>query len=142
MNDNRQRLILVVDDEEDIRFILRTRLEAAGFRVETAADGLEGLNRARQLRPDLILLDLMLPGIDGFSVCAMLKRDQQFNSIPIVILSARSQQKDFDTGIALGADAYLTKPFTGTDLLARVRQLLGIEEPAQNECISTPEPAS
>lgn len=117
-------LILLVDDEEDVRFIVRARLEAAGFRVETADTGTEGLARARRLRPDLVLLDLMLPGMDGFSVCAMLKRDRRFKDIPVIIVSARSRQKDFETGIALGADAYIAKPFSGPELVRQIRELL------------------
>ncbi len=116
--------ILVVDDEEDIRIILRARLEAEGFEVQTAENGLEALTRARAWRPDLIVLDLMLPGIDGFSVCAMLKRDRQFSHIPILILSARSQLNDIQTGKTVGADDYLTKPFTTTGLLERINRLL------------------
>ena len=141
MNEPERPLVLVVDDEEDIRFVVRARLEAAGFRVETASNGLEGLTRARRLHPDLILLDLMLPGMDGFNVCGMLKRDQQFSAIPIIILSARSQQKDFETGIALGADAYLTKPFSGPELIGKVRELLAGQE-IGNERINAAEPAS
>ena len=127
-------LVLVVDDEEDIRLVVTARLEAAGYAVETAANGLEGLNLARRLRPDIILLDLMLPGLDGYSVCAMLKRDQQFGSIPIVMLSARSQARDVETGLKLGADAYLTKPFAGAELVAKVRELVGPQpgEPAED----------
>ncbi|HDR00047.1 MAG TPA: response regulator [candidate division WOR-3 bacterium] len=126
-------LVLVVDDEEDIRFVIKARLEAAGFRVVTAATGLEGLTQARRLRPGLVLLDLMLPGIDGFSVCAMLKRDRQFSKMPVIILSARSQDKDFETGISLGADAYLTKPFSGPELIGKVRELLSAREDGRPE---------
>jgi DNA-binding response OmpR family regulator len=116
--------ILVVDDEEDIRTVLCARLEAAGYETTVATNGLGALSRARDWRPDLIILDLMLPGIDGFSVCAMLKRDQRFTRTPIIILSARCLPQDKETGLSLGADRYLRKPFTATELLDEVKTLL------------------
>lgn len=123
--------ILVVDDEPDIRLVLQARLEAAGYSVSTAATGLDALNSVRSAPPDLVLLDLMLPGMDGFSVCAMLKRDQRFNRIPILMLTARSQ---------VGADAYLTKPFQAAELLAEVRRLLESGN-GHHERTATPEAA-
>jgi DNA-binding response OmpR family regulator len=116
--------ILIVDDEPDIRMVVQARLEAAGFAVRTAATGLDALSSVRLSPPDLILLDLMLPGMDGFSVCAMLKRDQRYNRIPIVMLTARSQANDRRTGESVGADAYLTKPFRPSELLDEVKRLL------------------
>lgn len=133
--------ILVVEDEPDILEVLRARFEAAGFEVEAATDGLTALNRARTISPDLIVLDLMLPGIDGFSICAMLKRDQQYSRIPILILSARSQPNDVNTGLGLGADAYLTKPFRAEELLEKVNDLLGAGpevDKETNEQLATP----
>ncbi len=121
---NTTRTILVVDDEPDIQMVLSARLEAAGYRVETSGTGLEALNRIRSNPPDLVILDLMLPGMDGFAVCAMLKRDQRYRHIPIIILSARSQPQDRQTGKDLGADAYLTKPFQPQELLGTVSRLL------------------
>lgn len=129
----RNKTVLVVDDEPDIRLILQARLEAAGYRVETASNGLEALNRIRTQPPDLVILDLMLPGMDGFAVCAMLKRDQRFSHIPIVILSARSQAQDKKTGTSLGADAYITKPFQPQELLSTIEQLIGQRTPAASE---------
>ncbi|MGQ9677749.1 MAG: response regulator transcription factor [bacterium] len=125
----RNKTILVVDDEPDIRLILQARLEASGYRVETAENGLEALNRIRTQPPDLVILDLMLPGMDGFAVCAMVKRDQRFGHIPIIILSARSQAQDKKTGATLGADAYLTKPFQPQELLATIDQLINSKTP-------------
>jgi DNA-binding response OmpR family regulator len=117
-------VILIVDDEEDIRAVLQARLEAGGYRVETASTGMEALEKIRASSYDLIVLDLMLPGIDGFGVCAMVKRDQRFSRIPVVMLTARSQPQDRKTGQSLGADAYLTKPFRPDELLAEIRRLL------------------
>jgi len=117
-------LILVVEDEPDIRLVVKARLETAGYRVETAADGLEALNRVRAGPPDLMVLDLMLPGMDGFGVCAMVKRDQRFSHIPVIILSARTRPQDRTTGTNLGAEAYVAKPFQPAQLLSEVRRLL------------------
>ncbi len=134
---NGNKTILVVDDEPDIRLVLQARLEAAGYNVETAATGLEALNRIRTQPPDLVILDLMLPGMDGFAVCALLKRDQRFSRIPIIILTARSQTQDRKTGTDLGADAYLTKPFQSKDLLEKISQLLTIRANAEKEDASS-----
>ncbi|MEO0073294.1 MAG: response regulator [candidate division WOR-3 bacterium] len=118
--------ILVVDDEPDILLVVTARLENAGYQVQSATSGMEALSLVRSSPPDLILLDVMLPGIDGFSVCAMLKRDQRFSHIPILMLTARSQVGDRQTGMAVGADAYLSKPFRAEELLAEVKRLLTV----------------
>ncbi len=124
MADQRGPAILIVDDEEDIRAVLQARLETAGYEVRSAETGMEALERIRTDPPDLIVLDLMLPGIDGFGVCAMVKRDQRFSKIPIIMLTARSQPQDRSTGAALGADAFLTKPFRADELLTQIHLLL------------------
>lgn len=116
--------ILVVDDEADVLLVVERRLRLAGFQVLTAATGSDGLNAARREMPDLIILDLMLPGIDGYQVCAMLKRDIRFRDVPIIILSARSQIKDMDTAMQCGADAFVAKPFDHQVLLSHVQSLL------------------
>jgi DNA-binding response OmpR family regulator len=121
---NGRRTILVVDDEADIRLVLEARLAAAGFRVQTAVNGREALGRIRLDPPDLVVLDLMLPGIDGFGICGILKRDQRFSSIPVVMLTARSESKDRKLSAKLGADLYLTKPFKPAELVEHVRDLL------------------
>lgn len=116
--------ILIIEDEEAIRFILEKRLSDAGYFVISAENGLEGLNKARKENPDLILLDLMLPGIDGYQVCSILKRDRRYTHIPIIILTARIQQKDYELAMQVGADAFLTKPFESQVLLSKIEELL------------------
>ena len=117
--------ILVVDDEEDIAFSLARRLSAEGYQVICAEDGVEGLNRAHTEHPDLIVLDLMLPKMDGYKVCRLLKFDERHRSIPIIILSARGQQEDIALARETGADFYMTKPFDPAALVDKVRELLG-----------------
>jgi DNA-binding response OmpR family regulator len=124
MNDARARTILVVDDEEDIRAVLEARLVTSGFLVRTAANGMDALDSIRSDPPDLIVLDIMLPDIDGFGVCALVKRDQRLSRIPIILLTARTQPRDRETGTSLGADAFLNKPFKPDELLTEVRRIL------------------
>ena len=121
---NPRALILVVDDEPDIVQVLTIGLEAAGYRVESAYDGPEGLKKARELNPDLILLDLMLPKMDGYRVCRLLKFDERYRHIPIIILSARTQGKDRELALETGANQFLTKPQPFTDLLSHIETLL------------------
>ncbi len=113
--------ILVIDDEPQIADLCRDYLVAAGYDVLTAGDGLKGLALARRDRPDLIVLDLMLPGLDGLDVCRELRRD---SSVPIIMLTARVEESDKLIGLELGADDYLTKPFSPRELVARVRTVL------------------
>ncbi len=119
--------ILVIDDEEDINMVVCSRLEASGFEVISAFDGLEGLEKARKENPDLIILDVMMPKLDGFHVCRMLKFDEKFQSTPIILLTARSQAVDKQTGEQVSADCYLTKPFDGDILLKEVKKLLKLK---------------
>jgi len=114
-------LILVVDDEPKIVRIARDYLEKNGYRVLTAADGPSALAAARREKPDLILLDLMLPGIDGREVCKLLRRE---SDVPIIMLTALSEEVDQVTGLEIGADDYITKPFSTRAMVARVRALL------------------
>lgn len=116
--------ILVVDDEPDVIKIISVRLKAAGYDVITAEDGQEGLLKARTEKPDLVLLDLMLPKVDGFQVCRMLKYDENFKSIPIILLTARTQEADKQAGKDVGADAYIEKPFDYKELLTKIEELL------------------
>ena len=123
------KTILVVDDEPKIVGLARDYLEHAGFAVVSAFDGSEALTRARTDAPDLIVLDLGLPKLDGLDVARALRRD---SNVPIVILSGRSDESDKLVGLELGADDYVTKPFSPKELVARVRAvLLRVERPAQ-----------
>jgi DNA-binding response OmpR family regulator len=115
------QLILVVDDEPKVTRLARDYLEKNGFRVLTAGDGQTALASARREKPDLIILDLMLPGIDGREVCRILRRE---SDIPIIMLTALSEEIDQVTGLEIGADDYITKPFSPRALVARVRALL------------------
>lgn len=112
------RLILVVDDEQPIVEILKFNLEKEGFRVLTANDGEAALHLARTSNPDLILLDIMLPKMDGFDVC---KKVREQSNVPIVMITARDEEVDKVLGLELGADDYITKPFSVRELLARVK---------------------
>ena len=114
-------LILVVDDEPRVARLARDYLEKNGFRVLTAADGQTALTTARREKPDLIILDLMLPQIDGREVCRILRRE---SDVPIIMLTALSEEIDQVTGLEIGADDYITKPFSVRALVARVRALL------------------
>ena len=116
--------ILIIDDEQDLLDLLRPRLETAGYEISTALDGQEGLNKAREEKPDLILLDVMMPKMDGYQVCRFLKFDEEYKHIPIVLLTARGQKQDKETGKKVGADGYLTKPFEKDVLLDKIGQLL------------------
>ena len=117
-------LILVVDDNEANRDILATRLEASGYRPIQAADGEEALSAARAHRPDLILLDVMMPKIDGIEVCRRLKGDSSLPFMPIILVTAKTDSKDVVSGLDAGADEYLTKPVDQGALVARVRSVL------------------
>ena len=119
-----KKRILIVDDEEDILNVLRFRLEANNYEVLSASDGQEGLNKARSEKPDLIILDLMLPKLDGYKVCRMLKFDEIYKAIPIIIFTARAQKKDEEIGMEMGADAYIAKPFEPEILLGKMKELL------------------
>jgi len=115
------KTVLVIDDEPKIADLCRDYLRAAGYGVLTAGDGPEGLALARREHPDLVVLDLMLPGMDGLDVCRALRRD---GSVPIIMLTARVDESDRLVGLELGADDYLTKPFSPRELVARVRTVL------------------
>ncbi len=123
MPDNKKK-ILLVEDEVDFRMAVRLRLENAGYDVIEAMDGAAGLEMARHQGPDLIILDLMLPKMDGYKVCRFLKFDEKFRHIPVVMLTARAQPTDNETGLAVGADEYLTKPYKPQDLLGTISKLL------------------
>ena len=123
MNESRP-LILVVDDEADLVAVLRFGLEAEGYAVIEANDGEEGLRRARDEQPALIVLDLMLPKLDGYKVCRALKFDDRFRNVPILILSARSGDQDRKLALDMGADEFISKPYDMRQLLNRIREKL------------------
>jgi len=127
MSRGAMKRILVVDDEPTLVATLRYNLEREGYQVVTASDGDSGLSLARSDRPDLVILDLMLPVIDGFEVCRLLRREM---TVPILMLTAKADEVDKVVGLELGADDYVTKPFSMRELLARVRALLRRAETA------------
>jgi CheY-like chemotaxis protein len=116
--------VLVVDDEPAILKVVGRRLELEGFRVLTAADGQEALAKVQAGGVDLVVLDLMMPVLDGYEVCARLKQDPDLRRIPVVILTAKTHERDERQAMACGADAYMRKPFHAEALLAKVRALL------------------
>jgi DNA-binding response OmpR family regulator len=144
------RKILVVDDEAILVEAIAYNLEQAGYRVVTAADGSSALDAARSEIPDLIILDVMLPGMDGLEVCRQLRRESATATTPIVMLTAKSDEIDKVVGLEVGADDYVTKPFARRELLARVRALLrrseyphpGEEHLGAQEAVEAVRPAS
>lgn len=120
----RSKKILLIDDEPIIVKLVSSRLQANGYDVITASNGQEGLQKARTEQPDLIILDVMLPKMDGYRVCRLLKYDDKYRRIPIIMFSARVQTEDQEKGMMAGADAYLTKPFNPQTLLGKIEELL------------------
>ncbi len=116
--------ILIVDDEVDLVETVRFPLEMEGYHVLVSYNGEDALNQARKENPDLILLDLMLPKLDGYKVCRLLKFDDRYKHIPILMLTAKTQEKDKALGMETGANEYITKPFEMDDLLKKVKKYL------------------
>ncbi|MGL1892363.1 MAG: response regulator transcription factor [Spirochaetaceae bacterium] len=116
--------ILIIEDEKDILELIAFNLECSGYEVLKASDGEVGLKLAKEANPDLVLLDLMLPGIDGFDVCRGLKQEKNSRNIPIIMLTARGEDTDIVSGLELGAEDYITKPFSPKILVARIRTVL------------------
>lgn len=116
--------ILIIEDDKDILELVRYNLEKAGFAVESATDGAEGLRMCRKKPPDALLLDLMLPSIDGLDICRALKKEPETKDLPILMISARGEETDVVVGLELGADDYLVKPFSPRVLLARLKAVL------------------
>lgn len=125
--------VLVVDDEKNIRELIQLYLTNAGYRVVNAGDGAEGLRLARTDKPDLIVLDLMLPQVDGYDVCRRLRREG--NDLPIIMLTARDDDVDKIVGLELGADDYMTKPFNPRELVARIKAVLRRTAPANLQVV-------
>ena len=116
--------VLIIDDEVDLVETIRFPLELEGFQVLAAYNGEEGLNQARNEHPDLILLDMMLPKLDGYKICRLLKFDERYKHIPIFMLTAKTQEKDKILGKETGADEYLTKHFDIDELIAKIKSNL------------------
>jgi DNA-binding response OmpR family regulator len=117
----RKATILAIDDEPHVLKLVKANLESSGYKILTAADGEEAVRTVERELPDLVLLDLMLPKMDGFAVC---RRIREFSAVPVIMLTARSAQVDLIHGFEVGADDYLTKPFSATELLMRVQAVL------------------
>lgn len=116
--------ILIVDDEEHICELIKFNLENSGYKTIIASEGMEALKMAKEERPKLILLDVMLPGIDGYDVCKEIRKDELIGATPIMMITARGEELDKVLGLELGADDYITKPFSVRELLARVKAIL------------------
>lgn len=121
--------VLIVEDEQDVIKLLKYNLEKEGFRVSYTTDGSLALAEVRRETPDLVILDLMLPGVDGLEVCRQLRRNEKYAALPILMLTARGEEADRVVGLEIGADDYVTKPFSIRELIARVRALLRRHEP-------------
>lgn len=116
--------ILVIEDEEDIASLIKLQGELAGYKVHTESDGLNGYLAVEREKPELIILDIMLPGLNGLDVCRKIKTNSQFQNIPIIIISAKSEELDVVLGLELGADDYVAKPFSLKVLFSRIKAIL------------------
>ena len=125
---DKKKRILVIEDERDMAYAVTLQLNASGYEVINAYDGAAGLKRARHDNPDLIVLDLMLPKMDGYKICGLLKADTRHYKIPIIMFTARAQESDKKMGKDAGADAYINKPFDPQVLLKNIRELLEKKE--------------
>ena len=121
--------ILIIDDNKDIRDLMRMILEKVNLSVSESEDGSSGLTAAREIKPDLILLDVMMPGLSGFDVLQQIRieKDNQIRDVPIMMITAKSQSEDIDRALALGATGYIVKPFRQAKFIEKVNLLLGIE---------------
>jgi len=125
--------VLIIEDDADLQQLLSYHFQQGGFRVETSGNGAEGLKKAREKKPDLIILDIMLPGMDGFEVCRTLKGDSDTKAVPVIILTAKGEEIDKVVGFELGADDYLTKPFSPRELLLRAKAVLRRTQKSESE---------
>jgi len=125
MEVNMSKKILVIDDETELLKALTIRLKTSGYEVITAQDGQEGLEKAKSSNPDLIVLDILMPKMDGYEVCRLLKFDEKYKSIPVIMLTAKAQDIDKAMGKKVGADDYITKPFETQDLVDKIKKYIG-----------------
>jgi phosphate regulon transcriptional regulator PhoB len=125
--------ILVIDDEKDLIELVRYNLEKDGFDVIAATDGQSGLEVVKKHRPDLVVLDLMMPGMDGLQICKQLRSDPRMGRIPVIMLTAKATEADRIVGLELGADDYITKPFSPREVVARVKAVLRRSSPAAEQ---------
>src|SRR5512139_1778221 len=125
------KTILVIEDERDLLDLIVFNLEKEGYRVITALDGSSGLETARTRSPDMIILDLMLPGIMGTEICKILKKNEKTSAIPIIMLTAKGEEIDRVVGFEVGADDYVVKPFSNRELMLRIRAVLRRSEPGK-----------
>ena len=123
-----QKTVLIVDDELSILVPLQFLMEKEGYAAKLAQSGKEALEKISDLRPDLILLDIMLPDLDGYEIYHMIRQRPEWSSIRIIFLTAKNREADMAKGLAMGADAYITKPFSNTQLIEKIRELIGPEE--------------
>jgi two-component system alkaline phosphatase synthesis response regulator PhoP len=128
-----QKRILIADDEEDYVTALQIALEAEGYECLTASDGQEALDKAKSEKPDLMILDIMMPKMNGYKVSRLLKFDAKYKEIPIIMLTARAQEKDKNIGKETGADEYMTKPFEMDELVQLVTKHLSEKEPEEKK---------
>lgn len=116
--------VLIIDDDPNIVNLIKTFINKLGFETIVSQDGLDGLNQARSQKPDLIILDIMLPKLDGYKLSRYLKYDEQYRRIPIIMLTAKSDERDEEIGRATSADAYITKPFDNQKLITTIKELV------------------
>ncbi|MBM4169511.1 MAG: response regulator [Ignavibacteria bacterium] len=116
--------VLVAEDQEHIRALIEYKLRNSGYTVVSVSDGISALEKSRELKPDIILLDVMMPLMTGFEVLSALKEDQQLKSIPVLLVTAQSKEDEILRGLSMGADDYITKPFSPNELAARVKTVL------------------
>jgi DNA-binding response OmpR family regulator len=116
--------ILIVDDEPNVVIPLQFLMEQHGYKVMTAERGEDALDLVYQYKPDLVLLDIMLPGIDGYEVCEIIRLNPNFRNVKIIFLTAKGREEEIAKGMALGAEAYITKPFSNAELVAKVKEIL------------------
>jgi two-component system phosphate regulon response regulator PhoB len=134
-----KKQIVVVEDEPDILEVLCYNLKREGYQVYESLDGLEGLNLIEQKIPDIVILDLMLPGIDGLEICKKIKSNKRTQHVPIIMVTAKGEESDVVLGLGMGADDYIPKPFSPKELIARVKAVLRrgeqLKDPSENESI-------